>query len=236
MQKSLILKYSQDPDDAALVERLRRRDSAAFRTIMQRNNRRLYRIARSVLGDENDAEDVVQEAYMRAFTHLNEFRGDARLSTWLTRIVVNEALSRKRQHRTMLELKTIDAITDQGESRVIFLPTTREDVDPEARAARTQVRCLLEQAVDHLPHAFRVVFVLRDIEEMSVEETAAHLGLRPETVKTRLHRARRLLRRSLERTLAPVLVDTFPFAGARCERIITAVLERLGLSDEPNPA
>ncbi|NIX76673.1 RNA polymerase sigma factor [Microvirga terricola] len=220
-------------NDAALVELARNRDGAAVRLIMQRHNRRLYRVARGVLNDDAEAEDVVQEAYVRAFTHLDSFRGEAQLSTWLTRIALNEALGRLRRRRTMVELNDIDAINDQGEARVIFLPSARQDSDPEAAAAHAEVRRLLERAVDQLPEPFRIVFVLRDIEEMSTEETASHLSLRPETVKTRLHRARRLLRQSLDRTLSATVSDVFPCAGARCNRIAQAVLTRLGIEPPP---
>jgi RNA polymerase sigma-70 factor, ECF subfamily len=219
-------------DDRALVELARGGDGTAVRLIMQRHNRRLYRVARSVLGNDAEAEDVVQEAYVRAFTHLDGFRGDARLSTWLTRVALNEALGRRRKRRAFIDLKDIDALNDQGAARVIYLPTAHQQSDPEAAAARAEVRRQLEQAVDQLPNPFRVVFMLRDIEEMSVEETASHLGLRPETVKTRLHRARRLLRKSLHTTLSSTLADVFPFAGARCARITEAVLERLGLPEQ----
>jgi RNA polymerase sigma-70 factor (ECF subfamily) len=220
-------------DDGTLVERARNRDGAAVRLIMQRHNRRLFRVARGVLHDDAEAEDVVQEAYVRAFTHLDGFRGEAQLSTWLTRIALNEALGRLRRQRTMVGLKDIDAIDDQGEARVIYLPSARQDSDPEAAAARAQVRRLLERAVDELPDSFRMVFVLRDIEEMSTEETASHLGLRPETVKTRLHRARRLLRQLLDRTLSSAVSDTFPCAGVRCARITEAVLTTLGIEPPP---
>lgn len=220
-------------DDAELADRARNRDGAAIRLIMQRHNRRLYRVARSVLGDDAEAEDVVQEAYFRAFTHLDGFRGDARLSTWLTRIALNEALGRLRQRRPSIDLEHLDAITDQGEARVIVLPTARLGSDPEAAAARAEVRRLLERAVDRLPDPFRVVFMLREVEEMSIEETASQLGLRPETVKTRLHRARRLLRKSLHEALCTSLADVFPFAGARCARITGTVLDRLGIQEPP---
>src|SRR3954452_20735015 len=168
-------------DDGALVERARNRDGAAVRLIMQRHNRRLFRVARGVLHDDAEAEDVVQETYVRAFTHLDSFRGEAQLSTWLTRIALNEALGRLRRLRMTVDLKDIDTINDQGEARVISLPSARQDSDPEAAAARAEVRRLLERAMDELPAAFRMVLVLRDIEEMSTEETASHLGLRPET-------------------------------------------------------
>ena len=221
-----------DLDDLALVERARRHDGAALRLIMERHNRQLYRVARSVLREDAEAEDVVQETYLRAFTHLDGFRGEARLATWLTRIALNEALERLRKRRPSVELKQIDAINEQGEARVIFLPTARQEGDPEAAAARAEIRRLIERAIDQLPDPFRLVFVLRDIEEMSVEATACQLGLRPETVKTRLHRARRLLRRSLDQTLSNALTDAFPFAGARCARITQSVLDRL---DEMKP-
>ena len=161
-------------DDKALVERARNRDEAAVRLIMQRHNRRLYRVARSVLNNDAEAEDVVQEAYVRAFTHLDGFRGEAQISTWLTRIAVNEALGRLRRRRITVGMNDIDAINDQGEARVIYLPSAHPDSDPEAAAARAQVRRLLERAVDQLPDPFRIVFVLRDIDDMSIEETASH--------------------------------------------------------------
>ena len=230
MQTSAVAATGLDGlDDRALVERARNRDGAAVRLIMQRHNRRLYRVARGVLNDDAEAEDVVQEAYVRAFTHLDGFRGEAQFSTWLTRIALNEALGRLRRLRTTVDLKDIDTINDQGEARVIYLPSARQDSDPEAAAARAEVRRLLERAMDELPAPFRMVLVLRDIEEMSTEETAAHLGLRPETVKTRLHRARRLLRQSLDRTLSSAVRDVFPCAGARCARITEAVLDKLGI-------
>ena len=217
--------------DIALVERVRNRDGAAARLIMQRHNRRLFRVARGVLHDDAEAEDVVQETYARAFTHLDGFRGEAQLSTWLTRIALNEALGRLRRRRRTLGLDDIDAATDHGEARVIYLPSARQDGNPEAAAARADVRRLLERAVDQLPEHFRLVFMLRDIEEMSVEETASHLGLRTETVKTRLHRARRLLRKTLDKSLRSAIGEVFPCAGTRCARITEAVLERLGLPE-----
>ncbi|WP_262027509.1 RNA polymerase sigma factor [Microvirga sp. Mcv34] len=214
-------------DDRALVERARRQDGAALRLIMERHNRQLYHVARSVLRDDAEAEDVVQEAYLRAFTHLEGFRSEARLATWLTRIALNEALERLRKRRPSVDLQQIDTINEQGEARVIYLPSARQDGDPEAAAARAEIRRSLERAIDGLPDPFRIVFVLRDIEEMSIEATAGQLGLRPETVKTRLHRARRLLRQSLHETLSAALTDAFPFAGTRCARITQTVLERL---------
>jgi RNA polymerase sigma-70 factor (ECF subfamily) len=214
--------------DRELVSLARQANAAAFQAIMQRHNRRLYRVARSILRNDSDAEDAVQEAYISAFTHLPEFRGQAELSTWLTRIVLNEALGRLRRRRPTVELAVLDSPLDQHNARIIPFPLAD---NPERSAARREIRHLLEQAIDALPEPFRLVFVLRAIEEMSIEETAAYLKLRPETVKTRLHRARRLLRKTLDAELASVLTDTFPFAGARCARIVDAVLNRLGYNN-----
>ena len=213
--------------DAELARLARRGDGAAFRAIMQRHNRRLYRVARAVLHDDGEAEDVVQETYVRAYAALGDFRGDSSLATWLTRIALNEALGRIRRRRPTVDIESFDPA--RPEARVIPFPLMSPDMNPEQAAARQDVRRLLERAIDALPEPFRVVFVLRDVEEMSIEETAAQLGLRPETVKTRLHRARRQLREALDAELASALTDAFPFAGARCARITDTVLRRLGL-------
>ena len=222
-----------DPD---LVTLARTGHGPAFAAIMTRYNQRLYRVARGVVRDEGEAEYVVQEAYMRAFAALPGFRDDASLSTWLTRIVLNEALGRLRRRHPTEELDAIDRAVLSGDSRVIMFPGVNAPGDPESAAARAEIRRLLEGAIDELPDAFRVVFVMRDIEEMSVEETASHLAIPPDTVKTRLHRARRLLRKGLDAKLAPALKDTFPFQGARCARITEAVLARLGLDAMPSAA
>ena len=216
-------------DDAQLVQLARQRDSDAFRTIMQRNNRRLYRVARSVLGDDCEAEDVVQEAYVRAFASLDTFRGDSRLTTWLTRITLNEALGRLRQRRPTVDLTVLDA-ESAVTANIIPFPTMQPGTDPERAAAQQQIRHLIESAIDELPEAFRSVFVMREIEEMSVEETADFLDIEPATVKTRLHRARRLLRETLDQQLASALTEAFPFDGKRCSRTTDKVLERLQLS------
>jgi RNA polymerase sigma-70 factor, ECF subfamily len=212
--------------EAELVERARRGEEAAFRTIMERHNQRLYRLARTVVKDDSEAEDVVQESYLRAFSALSSFRQEASLSTWLTRITINEALGRKRKQRPTIGLEHIDTIGRES-GQIIPFPNMNSDTDPERSAAQREIRRLLEQSIDALPEAFRVVFVMRDVEELSIEETAASLGIRPETVKTRLHRARRLLRKSLDDHLASTLKEAFPFAGARCARITEAVLARM---------
>lgn len=214
--------------EAALVERARQRDPRAFRTIMERHNQRLYRIARTILKDEAEAEDVVQETYLRAFESLSKFREEAMLSTWLTRIAINEALGRKRKRHQTVEVEAIEA-AQRDSAQIIRFPTMNAQTDPERSAAQREIRQLLERSIDALPEAFRVVFVMRDVEELSIEETAALLAIQPETVKTRLHRARRLLRQSLDTEMATTLKGSFPFAGARCARITEAVLSRMKL-------
>ena len=152
---------------------------SAFRAIIQRNNRRLFRVARSILKDDSEAEDVVQEVYARALEHISEFRGDSTLATWLTRIAINEAQGRLRRQRPAVDLAMIDS-EEKGMSEVISFPLASPDADPERTAAQREVRRLMEQAIDELPDAFRVVFVMRVVEEMSIEETASFLGLREE--------------------------------------------------------
>lgn len=216
-------------DDMELVRLARQRDGAAFRAIMQRSNRRLYRIARAVMRDDSEAEGVVQEAYMRAFASLADFRGESSLSTWLSRIVLNEALGRLRRHRPTVDVSTIET-RPPSRGKVIPFPLASTQPDPERTMAQRQIQILLERAIDDLPDDFRTVLVARVVEGMSVEATADLFGLRPETVKTRLHRARRLLRDALEKQIGPGLTDAFPFAGRRCERMTNAVLDRLALA------
>ncbi|MDQ6870086.1 MAG: RNA polymerase sigma factor [Pseudomonadota bacterium] len=210
--------------DAELVRRALTRDDRAFRTIMERYNRRLYRIARGILRNNSEAEDVVQEAYVKAFTNLGGFRGDSSLATWLARITMNEALGRLRRERPTVDLETFGA--QRTEAQIIKFPQTVTD-DPERTMAQREILQLVERATDNLPEIFRIVFMTRMIEGMNTEDTANLLGLQPDTVKTRLHRARRLLRDELDKQIGPVLMDAFPFAGRRCERMTNAVLQRL---------
>ena len=195
---------------------------------MERHNRRLYRIARGILRNDSEAEDVVQEAYVSAFTHLDGFRGDSSLATWLSRITMNEALGRLRRERPAVELEAFEA--QRTDAQIIQFPQTVTSDDPERTMAQREILQLVERATDNLPEIFRIVFITRVIEGMSVEETADLLGLRPETVKTRLHRARRLVREQLDKQIGPVLMEAFPFAGRRCERMTNAVMQRLGFS------
>ncbi|RWM06555.1 MAG: RNA polymerase sigma factor [Mesorhizobium sp.] len=207
--------------DMALVRRALAREAGAFRAIIKTHNQRLYRIARGVVRNDAEAEDIVQEAYMRAFASLDSFRGDASLATWLSRIVINEALGRLRKR------KRVVAVRDNPEAEIIRFPLNPND-DPERTMAQRQILGLVERATDSLPDVYRTVFVARVIEGLSIEETAEVLGIRPETVKTRLHRARALVRKALDDEIGPVLLDAFPFAGRRCERLTQAVMRRVG--------
>lgn len=213
-------------DDHALVALVRSGRREAFRHIMQRCNQRLFRVARAVLGEDSEAEDVLQESYMRAYHKLDSFRGDSTLLTWLTSIVLNEARGRLRRRRNMVGLEQVDAAPDDSH-QIIQFPSKFGSEDPAVSAARTQIRRLLEHAIDELPEAFRTVYMMREVEECSVEETASLLDIKPETVKTRLHRARRLLRTSLQGTLAATMGEAFPFMGQRCARVTDAVMARL---------
>src|SRR5215472_1658442 len=212
--------------DAELVKRALDRDEAAVRTIIKANNRRLYRLARGILRNDGEAEDVVQETYVRAFTHLTDFRGESGLSTWLSRIAMNEALGRLRRQRPGLELSSLPSGT--LEAQIIQFPLLSDTDDPEKTMAQREIQRAVEGAIDELPEPFRMVFITRVVEGMNVEETADILGLKPETVKTRLHRARTMLRDNVERKIGPVVMEAFPFAGRRCDRLTEAVLTRLG--------
>jgi RNA polymerase sigma-70 factor (ECF subfamily) len=207
-----------------LIARAAGGDEAAVRTIVRQNNRRLFRVARSILKDDWEAEDAVQEAYVRAFSRLAEFEGRSALSTWLTRIVVNEALGRLRKRRPAADLAEVEN-SDNGQ--LVPFPLAAPQLDPERAMAQSQLNTVLEKAIDALPDVYRVVLVARVIEEMSVEETAQLYDLEPATVKTRLHRARALLRRELEENVGPMLADTYQFDGVRCERMAERVIARL---------
>jgi RNA polymerase sigma-70 factor (ECF subfamily) len=209
-----------DLPDARLLELARKNERGAFEALMRRYNRRLFRVARSVLRNDAAAEDAVQEAYIRAFLHLHRYRPTGSFDAWLTRIALNEALMNRRKARAEVSL-------DDVEEHVLIdhrLPEPElasEGVD--ARYARR----ILEQAVDALPEHYRTVFVLRAVEQLSINNTAACLGLSTATVKTRLHRALRRLRAELARRLGRERISIFDFDGVRCDRIVAAVLARL---------
>lgn len=195
-------------------------DHAAFERLMRQHNGRLFRIARAILKDEGEAEDALQDAYLDAYRHIGSFRREASLSTWLARIVINHALMRARRHRRE---RTVVPIDEHRAARESHGPAEL----PVDALRRAEIRRLLEQRIDELPAAFRTVFVMREVEDMTVDETAAALGLQPATVRTRLFRARALLRESLARDLDLAAGDVFAFAGARCDRLVHAVLTRL---------
>jgi RNA polymerase sigma-70 factor (ECF subfamily) len=209
--KTALLDAPERPSDAELVRRTRAGDTRAFEAIMRRHNRVLYRTARAILRDDAEAEDAVQEAYLRAYRGLEAFRGEAKLSTWLVRIAANEALMRRRR-RPAAEVVPMDATVE---------------LEAGGEQGDHMLRQLLERKIDALPDDYRAVFMLRAVEELSVEETAAALGIPEATVRTRLFRARGLLRESLARHVDRSLEDAFAFAGERCDRIVASVLRRI---------
>jgi RNA polymerase sigma-70 factor, ECF subfamily len=217
--------------DSQLLERARHGDADAFSALVRRHDRYLYRIARSILGDDQEAEDVVQQTYLKAFTKIVGFRGEASLRTWLTRIALNETLRHKRRQRSLVELGQIDTARERVRSQIYLSPLTQ--ATPEGEVARTQIRQMLERAIDDLAPAFRTVFVMRDVEEATVEETANVLGIKAETVRTRLHRARNMLRERLGEQFATVLKDVFPFERPRCDALVARLAGKLGLLREP---
>lgn len=217
----------KDASDEEIAQRVIAGDDSAFLLLMRRYNQTLYRTARSILKDDAEAEDTVQEAYLLAYRNINQFRGDARLSTWLIRIVVNEAISRSRKSSRRAEIIRIDGETDWDGQDVEEMMEGPTPEPPERAALRAETRRLLEKKIDELPAAFRIVFVLRAIDEMTVEEAALCLGIPEATVRTRFFRARSLLREALSREIDFAFEDAFSFAGERCDRIVAGVLARL---------
>jgi RNA polymerase sigma-70 factor, ECF subfamily len=208
--------------DEDVVKRVLAGEAALYEILMRRYNQRLYRVARSILRNDVDAEDVMQEAYVRAYEHLNQFAGEARFSTWLTKIAVYEALGRlRRQRRT----ENLDSVLDSD--RHVMARMTSDTRDPERQAYDDELRIVLEGAIDSLPEPYKLVFVLRSVEGMSVAETAGCLDIGVEAVKTRLHRARSLLRKDLQQRAGVVTAQAFPFHLSRCDRVVEAVFRRI---------
>jgi len=207
-----------------LIERVAGRDPEAFEALMREHNTRLFRVARSILRSDEEAEDALQDTYLDAFRHAASFRGDSTVATWLTRIVINQALMRLRRRRgDRVIVPFTSSGGAEGEAGEMADRTTEP---PPAATFRHEVRRLLERRIDDLPVAFRTVFVMREVNEMSVEDTASALGIPSSTVRTRLFRARALLREALAKDLDSVTLDVFGFAGSRCDRIVAAVLAR----------
>jgi len=207
--------------DEELVQSVRAGETNHFEVLMRRHNRRVYRAARAILRDDAEAEDVAQDAYVRAYQHLDQFAGRASFSTWLTRIVVNESLARARRRARNEE---IDAMDDARKNQIPALST---QATPEAGASASELRSLLETSIDALPDSYRHVFVLRDVEEMSTQEAAECLGISEDNVKMRLHRARAQLRRELYERVGATSTSAFQFMGERCNRMVSVVMQRI---------
>ena len=223
-------------DDAELVGRIARHDQAAFEVLMRRHNGKLFRVARAILKDDAEAEEALQDGYLDAYRHIGDFRGGARLSTWLTRIVINQALMRlRKQRRDRIVVPIGDGRAtepDQAEADV----TDERSESPPGATLRAEIRRALEHRIDELPTAFRTVFVMREVEDMTVDETAECLSIPAATVRTRLFRARAMLREALARDMDMATVDVFSFAGERCDRIVAGVLARALAPSSPPDA
>lgn len=209
-------------DDETVIARVKQGEVALFEIVMRRYNQRLYRIVRSILGTDSDVEDVLQDAYVKAYSHLDQFEGRSSFATWLTKIAVYEAMARSRKGR---RLEPLEVTMGDDEGRVVELRSSLPD--PEQNASQHELRHLIEEAVDHLPDIFREVFVMREIEQMTQAETAECLGLGEGTVKTRLHRARRQIEGHLLARAGQGLRTAYPFGDSRCTRVVTTVMERI---------
>ncbi len=205
--------------DPEIARRIAAGDENALECLMRRHNQTLHRTARSILKDDTEAEDAVQEAYLRAYRSIGDFRGEARLSTWLVRIVVNESIARVRKRARRAEVIQLGGEAAAGVGEPMELP--------EHAAVRGEVRRLLEAKIDKLPDVFRTVFMLRGIEDFTVEETAKALGIPEATVRTRFFRAKGLLREAIAREIDGAFEDAFAFDGARCDRIVERVLAQV---------
>jgi RNA polymerase sigma-70 factor (ECF subfamily) len=210
----------ESSSEERIVARILAGEPALFELLMRRNNARLYRAIRSVVRAEDEVEELMQQTYLLAFAKLQQFSGRSSFSTWLIRIGLNEALQKVRHDRRWLV-----AVVDQLEEESSVAEET--SLGPEQRLGRAELAHLLEQLVDELPPLYRTVFMLREVEELSTEETAEALGLSEDVVKQRLFRARQALRRALERSTGETLRELYPFEARRCDRVVAAVLERL---------
>lgn len=216
-----ILEKSKALTDEDIIARVQTGDLALYEVIMRRYNQRLYRVARAILHDDTEVEDVMQDAYVRAYTHLHQFAGRSAFSTWLTRIAVHEALTRLRSRNRHPQ---VDITDYDGE---ISMKTPGKSLDPEQSASAAQLRDFLEEAVLNLPDSYRTVIILRDIEELSTAETAEALDLTEENVKVRLHRGHGMIRSWLFERIGTKAKEAFPFMGVRCDRVVQRVFERL---------
>ncbi|HEV2711399.1 MAG TPA: RNA polymerase sigma factor [Edaphobacter sp.] len=229
METTGILESSKTLTDEEVVDRVRAGDAAMYEVLMRRYNQRLYRTARAILRDDAEAEDVMQDAYVRAYTHLDQFAGRSAFSTWLTRIAVHEALTRLRSRNRHPQ---VDVTEYDGE---ISMKTPSNSLDPEQSASTGQLREFLEEAVLNLPENYRTVIMLRDIEELSTAETAEALDLTEDNVKVRLHRGHGMIRDWLFERIGTGAREAFPFMGVRCDRVVEKVFARIQASAQGRP-
>lgn len=215
--------------DEYVVERVLAGETALYEILIRRYNQRLYRVVRAILWDDSETEDVMQDAYVRAYQHLGQFEGRSAFSTWLTRIAVNESLARLRRRSRLQPLE------EQAQDGEIVVEFASESLDPEQNASKAELRRMLEGALLALPEQFRTVLVMRDVEGLSTRETADALSITEENVKMRLHRGRALMRKGLYERVGSAAKDALPFMGARCDRVVHRVFERLAAeSSEEN--
>lgn len=217
--EAMALIGEQQVEDEEVVRRVVAGDVTLFEILMRRHNQRVARAVRAILGADDEVEDVMQQAYLNAFEHLDQFGGEARFVTWLTRIAVNEALARRRKRGRFFQ---------DGDDEMRIASLESEVPNPEEQAAGSELRQAVEREVEALPDAFRAVVVLRDVEGLSTAETAASLGISEDLVKTRLHRARTMLRDNLYRRAGVTLQSIFAFGNGRCDRVVAAVMARIG--------
>ena len=223
-----------EADDAVLIQHIARGETHAFEILMRRHNQKLYRAARSILLNDADAEEAVQEAWWKAYSHFAEFRGDAKPSTWLTRIAVNEALMRRRRNKTReAVIQSTDGTQFNDDDMPARETSASETTQPDARLQTTELRHALEQQIDALPEIYRTAFMLCGVDQMSAKDAAKALGLRAVTVRVRYMRARRMLRNALARQLDIDNARAFSFAGERCDRIVSGVQQRVQKNTRP---
>ena len=230
MSEALPIRGITPADELSLARRIAGGERAAFEVLMRRYNRRLYRLARALLRDEAEAKDALQDAYLCAYRCIGQFRGDAALSTWLSRLVLNECGARRRRS---LRRENIIPIVSAEASMEAFIRIPDSGELPDHCTARAQMRSVLERKVSELPESLRLVFVLRSIEELSVEEIAATLAISADTVRSRHFRAKGMLRESLAREIDLAESDLFEFGGSHCDGVVARVLARV--SADPTP-
>jgi RNA polymerase sigma-70 factor (ECF subfamily) len=217
---------TEELTDEAVVDRVRRGEVALYEILVRRHNQRLYRTIRAILRDDRDVEDVMQQAYVDAYTHLDQFRGTAKFSTWLTRIAVNRAIRNGRGSRRQLTV-----VPPAADAELAIARTPARDLDPEQAMYGHELKIVLESLIEELPESFRVVFVMREVEGLSTAETAECLEINEDTVKTRLHRAKRLLKDRLDRQLGPASSGVYAFHLSRCDRVVAGVMAAIQRRD-----